>query len=408
MWIHFEGTPKREKLILGKDDLEYIGFLDYNDGSYSDLDDLKHILRKHYPEILKNIGNRHIEIFDKDYEDIDPETDLSTLNIINYSETLMIIRYPLSDTYIMVTFTYDSHNNNESYGIPHTTGSFYLLIKAAKKIFNEFLKEETEIYFIHDKMEIKDAYGLNVLVSKTKNNNKECVLNLKIIEKNKKSPNTLDLKSVFEEVLLSKNCQTLEDLPILNLKELPELDQPFPEEVLENFLKDLNEHLDVFTKVIVTNESMSHAYINFFMITAVRHVRSYMGNRLQLNPEKEQNSNGLVEYAMKLMLCEAKADNMDQGAAQIIVQLHNAVEQRSNKRKHGQEEQIMFGIVTTGMRWRFFRWSGLSKVHVSEEYICNFEGNMKYEKELLEYIARMLQFQAKSNEPSKRQNINDK
>lgn len=99
MWIHFEGTPKREKLILGKDDLEYIGFLDYNDGSYSDLDDLKHILRKHYPEILKNIGNRHIEIFDKDYEDIDPETDLSTLNIINYSETLMIIRYPLSDTY---------------------------------------------------------------------------------------------------------------------------------------------------------------------------------------------------------------------------------------------------------------------------------------------------------------------
>ncbi|PKY12488.1 hypothetical protein RhiirB3_397505 [Rhizophagus irregularis] len=99
---------------------------------------------------------------------------------------------------------------------------------------------------------------------------------------------------------------------------------------------------------------------------------------------------------------------MDQGAAQIIVQLHNAVEQRSNKRKHGQEEQIMFGIVTTGMRWRFFRWSGLSKVHVSEEYICNFEGNMKYEKELLEYIARMLQFQAKSNEPSKRQNINDK
>lgn len=82
----------------------------------------------------------------------------------------------------MVTFTYDSHNNNESYGIPHTTGSFYLLIKAAKKIFKEFLTEETEIYFIHDKMEIKDAYGLNVLVSKIKND-KECILNLKIIEK---------------------------------------------------------------------------------------------------------------------------------------------------------------------------------------------------------------------------------
>ncbi|RGB43762.1 hypothetical protein C1646_737723 [Rhizophagus diaphanus] len=406
MWIHFEGTPNREKLIFGKDDLEYVGCSDY-DESYSDLDDLKHVLRRHYPEILKNIGNRHIEIFNEDYEDIDPETDLSTLDIKNYSDTLMIIRYPLSDTYIRVTFTYDSHNNNESYGIPHTTGSFYLLIKAAKKIFKEFLTEETEIYFIHDKMEIKDAYGLNVLVSKTKNDNKECVLNLKIIEKNKKSSNTLDLKSVFKEVL-NKNYQTLENLPILNLKELPALDQPFPEKVLENFLKDLNEHLDVFTKVVVTNESMNHAYINFFMITAVRHVRSYMGNRLQLNLETEQNKNGLVEYAMKLMLCEAKEDNMDQGAAQIIVQLHNAVEQLSNKRKHRQEEQIMFGIVTTGMSWRFFRWSGLSEVHVSDEYICNFEGNMKFEKELLEYIARMLQLQAKSNDPSKRQNINDK
>lgn len=216
----------------------------------------------------------------------------------------------------------------------------------------------------------------------------------------------MDLKSVFKDVLLRENY--LEDLPILNLKELSALDQPFPEKVLENFLKDLNDNLDVFTKVVVANEPMSHVYINSFMITAVRHVRSYMGNRLQLNWETEPNGNGLVEYAMKLMLCEAKADNMDQGAAQIIVQLHIAVEQLSNKRKHGQEEQIMFGIVTTGMRWRFFRWSGLSEVRVSEEYICNFEGDMKYEKEVLEYIARVLQFQAKSNDPSKRQCINDK
>ncbi|PKC70310.1 hypothetical protein RhiirA1_454914 [Rhizophagus irregularis] len=99
-------------------------------------------------------------------------------------------------------------------------------------------------------------------------------------EKNKKSPNTLDLKSVFEEVLLSKNCQTLENLPILNLKELPALDPPFPEEVLENFLKNLNEYLDVFTKVVIINESMSHAYINFFMITAIRHYGWYQKTTL--------------------------------------------------------------------------------------------------------------------------------
>ncbi|CAB4482564.1 unnamed protein product [Rhizophagus irregularis] len=86
--------------------------------------------------------------------------------------------------------------------------------------------------------------------------------------------------SVFEEVLLSKNCQTLENLPILNLKELPALDPPFPEEVLENFLKNLNEYLDVFTKVVIINESMSHAYINFFMITAIRHYGWYQKTTL--------------------------------------------------------------------------------------------------------------------------------
>lgn len=100
MWILFEGTPNREKLILGKDDLEIgRGLYCIDQYSYSDLDDLKHVLRRHYPTILQNIGNRHVEIFDKNYQALDPETDLSTLDISNYSETLLIIRYPLSDTY---------------------------------------------------------------------------------------------------------------------------------------------------------------------------------------------------------------------------------------------------------------------------------------------------------------------
>ncbi|CAG8650679.1 1807_t:CDS:1, partial [Diversispora eburnea] len=69
---------------------------------------------------------------------------------------------------------------------------------------------------------------------------------------------------------------------------------------------------------------------------------------------------------------------------------------------------------TTGKLWRFVRWTGSLEeptVHISKEYTCNFEGNMEPEKQVLTYIAQILQAQAKafdgnykdSGHPSKRQ-----
>lgn len=108
-----------------------------------------------------------------------------------------------------------------------------------------------------------------------------------------------------------------------------------------------------------------------------------------------------------VLICEAKAENMNKGSAQLIAQMHSAIEQqvRRNKeqqlgkRKREQMEPIVFGIVTTGKLWRFFRWEGSPEsrqVQITEEFTCNFIDTMEPEKKVLNYIAQILQAQAKT------------
>ncbi|RIB07592.1 hypothetical protein C2G38_2273785 [Gigaspora rosea] len=120
-----------------------------------------------------------------------------------------------------------------------------------------------------------------------------------------------------------------------------------------------------------------------------------------------------IDKILVVLLCEAKAENMNKGTAQVLVQMHSAIEQQLSKRKHGQMEQAMFGIVTTGKFWRFIRWTGSLEeptVHISKEYTCAFKGEMESEKEVLKYITQILQVQAiafgDDGYPSKRQCIN--
>jgi len=51
---------------------------------------------------------------------------------------------------------------------------------------------------------------------------------------------------------------------------------------------------------------------------------------------------------MVKLLCESKRGNVNKGIAQVLVQMHSAIEEQLGKRKHGQMEKAMFGIVTTG------------------------------------------------------------
>ena len=127
---------------------------------------------------------------------------------------------------------------------------------------------------------------------------------------------------------------------------------------------------------------------------------------------------GPVDYWVKLVevllfLCEAKAEDMNQGSAQAIVQAQSGIEQLS---KLGYEELLIYGIASTGKLWRFIRWSESSEnpeVHISKEYTCNFKGELADEKEILTYIAQMLTAQVylydkNSEHPSKQVKVNEK
>lgn len=122
---------------------------------------------------------------------------------------------------------------------------------------------------------------------------------------------------------------------------------------------------------------------------------------------------GPIDYWVKfvdillLLVCEAKSEDMNQGVAQVIVQMQSAIEQLS---KQGQDH-VIYGIATTGKFWRFVRWNGSSEnpeVHISQEYNCIFKDDMETEKKVLTYITQILkaQVEAKNERPSKRLKVN--
>ncbi|CAG8604256.1 4939_t:CDS:2, partial [Ambispora leptoticha] len=390
VWILLEGDPDPDKLEV-------------NISQVTDLADFKRILKNEF-EPLKKIRPQNIVFLNNNNTPLPPDTCLQTLEDSTTAKTPLFVRYPLS-------------NANRKCKIPHTSGSLSLLREEVVKRFKELQTEE--FYFFNDetKDEIRNEYCFNILISQTELNGNDYNIKLKVKVGGKKSYSDWELKDVFKEIL-RQDYKSLSGIPRFNLNDLLSLEHPFTEDELKSFVDELQKTLNAFKKEFGINVETAREYISTFMKT----IQDHTNESVQLSVEIDLDGShgyGPVDYMVVIvkilvLLCEAKAENMNKGTAQVLVQMHSAIEQQLGKRKHGQMEQAMFGIVTTGKLWRFVRWTGLLEeptVHISEEYTCNFKGNMESEKEVLRYIAQILQAQAmafgvnyKDNRhPSKRQ-----
>ncbi|CAG8805850.1 21493_t:CDS:2 [Gigaspora margarita] len=359
MWIYFEG--RADSVKLNADVSQVV-----------DLNDFKSILRDEFKE-LKDINNQDIAFLDDNNTPLPPDTCLQTLADNTTAKTPLLVRYPFS-------------NANSKCKIPHTSGSLSLLREEVVKRFKELRTEEFYFFSDETKDEIRNEYSFNILVSQTELNNNNYNLKLKVKVEGKKSYSDWELKDVFKEIL-RQDYKSLGDMPRFNFNDLLTLEHPFTENELKSFVDELQKTLNAFKKEFGINEETAREYISTFMKTAVCHIQDNINESAQLSVEIDLDGSrgyGPVDYMVVIvkilvLLCEAKAENMNKGTAQ-----------------------------------RFVRWTGSLEeptVHVSEEYTCNFKGNMEPEKEVLRYIAQILQAQAMafgadnkdSGYPSKRQ-----
>jgi hypothetical protein len=223
------------------------------------------------------------------------------------------------------------------------------------------------------------------------------VLKLKVLIKGKKKYSDWKLKDVFKDILKKPTYNSLSDMPVLDMTELPPLDPPFNQNQLTKFVDEIKVKLSSLRNEF-GNETKNRIYIDAFMTHAVDYIRTQINKSVRLDVEQGLDGShgyGPVDYWVKLVevllfLCEAKAEDMNQGSAQAIVQAQSGIEQLS---KLGYEELLIYGIASTGKLWRFIRWSGSSEnpeVHISKEYTCDFKDDLANEKEILTYIAQIL------------------
>ncbi|CAI2192418.1 19493_t:CDS:2 [Funneliformis geosporum] len=358
MWVLLEGSPRARKLNA-------------DISKAYDLDDFVYILQEEYEE-LRDVRPQNIVILNNNNTQLQPDTDLQTLTKTTTAKNSLVVRYPLSNANIKGTFVYGQRQTKRE--IPHTSGSFSLLKALAREIFTELEREE--IYFVNNGMDIWDVHNFNtVIFQTTQDNDNNVTLKLIIKIKGRKKYSDWNIKDVFKDILGRPDYESLGDMPRFNLDELPPLKHPFSQEEGNKFFGELKCHLNNIQKEI-ENES------------SARFEKELKGSR----------GYGTIDYAVKmievfLVLCEEKLEDMKQRMAQNIVQVHSAMERLSNS---GQAEPKMYGIVTTGKLWRFVRWTGSLDepvVHISEEYTCNLTGNLENEKEMVKYIAQIIQAQ---------------
>ncbi|CAG8603700.1 872_t:CDS:2, partial [Funneliformis caledonium] len=300
-----------------------------------DLDDFVYILQEEYEE-LRAVRLQNIVILNNNTQ-LPPDTDFQTLTKTATAKNSLVVRYPLSDVCIKVTLVYGQRRTKRE--ISHTSGSFILLKALTREIFTEL--EGEEIYFVNNGMDIWD-----------------------------KKYSDWNIKDVFKDILGRPDYESLGDMPRFNLDELPPLRHPFSQEEVNKFFGELKGHLKNIQKEL-DNESSARYIIDTFLSAAVSHIQDFVNGSVRL----------------------AKLEDMKQGMAQNIVQVHSAMERLLNS---GQAEPAMYGIVTTGKLWRFIRWTGSLDepvVHISEEYTCNLTGNLENEKEMVKYIALIIQAQ---------------
>ncbi|CAB5183128.1 unnamed protein product [Rhizophagus irregularis] len=267
------------------------------------------------------------------------------------NKTELLVRYPLSNANIQVICKY-GHHKPVKFDIPHISGSLDLIKEVVMEYYKDLKIRNFDFVYEEGNVErqIQNEYDFNTFISERELDGNNYILDsLKVVENDKKSFSAWDIKEVFSEIL-QKNYISLEKMLSLDMKTLPPLEHEFSKNELEIFVWELQKNLEAFNKAAFTNEMTSRIYINPFMTTAVRHVKISMNKPLQL--------------------IVAKSDDLKQGAAQAFVQAYTAIE-------------------------KLFR----EFIHITEEFTCrlsDYSDDMKDEKQILEYIAQILQVQAKT------------
>ncbi|RUP41804.1 hypothetical protein BC936DRAFT_138293 [Jimgerdemannia flammicorona] len=111
---------------------------------------------------------------------------------------------------------------------------------------------------------------------------------------------------------------------------------------------------------------------------------------------------GFLDYVILLgflaiLVTEAKTEDIQKGVTQNLVQLHTAAEKLGKRKREEKPNINVYGIVTTGLSWRFVRWSGFEEnlsIEISEVISCEYGNDMKQAKEVLSIISGILQSQA--------------
>ncbi|CAB5368297.1 unnamed protein product [Rhizophagus irregularis] len=290
------------------------------------------------------------------------------------NKTELLVRYPLSNANIQVICKY-GHHKPVKFDIPHISGSLDLIKEVVMEYYKDLKIRNFDFVYEEGNVErqIQNEYDFNTFISERELDGNNYILDsLKVVENDKKSFSAWDIKEVFSEIL-QKNYISLEKMLSLDMKTLPPLEHEFSKNELEIFVWELQKNLEAFNKAAFTNEMTSRIYINPFMTTAVRHVKISMNKPLQLSVKVVLDGTrgyGPLDYLVKLtqiliLLVVAKSDDLKQGAAQAFVQAYTAIE-------------------------KLFR--EFSKPIVLSDY----SDDMKDEKQILEYIAQILQVQAKT------------
>ncbi|RHZ47745.1 hypothetical protein Glove_568g2 [Diversispora epigaea] len=204
MWILFERNTEPTKL---KADISKV----------TDLDDLKYKLTNEF-NILKDVEPSKIVFFNYNYcsTPIRPGTPLQSLADNTTDTTPLIVRYPISDSSIVVKFG--------------------------------FLKKVEE--------KIEDEYSFMNLLTKTRPNElKERVLDLKVQTKGKKAFGDWSLKEVASEIYNN---------------DFDKLDKE-----IEKIVDQLKTKASAFKNRIDTNEAPVREYVSIFMTQAVYHIQQY-------------------------------------------------------------------------------------------------------------------------------------
>ena len=292
--------------------------------------------------------------------------------------------------------------------LPHSTGLYRLLQQRVYTEFELLRDGDPEFYFfqhLNNGVEgdnIKNEFELNAIVeeSPTTSKRKEIILGIKI--QGRKAYRDYNIKEV-SGLFVKDEWNSISNAPRFEPESLPVSPVKHSYGEYESFVHQLQDRYLAFGDRI-RNATTAHQFISVFMVTAIRLFQKHDQKlqNLELLVEEPLNGTrgyGLVDYLVKyqqpiFILNEVRHEDIDEGAAQNIVQMHSALEKVNKKRKRDHAGYFaMFGVVTTAEKWVFLRWTGSLEepvIQVSKVYNCSFTGQMENAMLVLSNIVRVL------------------